>query len=110
MQHTPDKVVAGGHVELIEKPKNLWKDRSLVNIGPNLKGFPENQLATTPSIEGQCLRCTRSVRLDESYHSASGVGLPAGDFCVLDFGVNRTGFAGTSRLALRQLFYVAGGG
>ena len=109
MQHTPDKVVAGGHVESIEEPKNLWKDRSLVNIGPNLKGFPENQLATTPSIEGQCLRCTRSVRLDESYHSAMTSGCRRRTF-VLDFGVNRTGFAGTSRLALRQLFYVAGGG
>jgi alpha-L-rhamnosidase len=91
-EHRPLKTVAQGRVETIEKPKNLWKDRSLVDIGPKLKGFPESQLATIPSLEGQCLRS--AFWIDQLRAVGGPVSLRAGEFRIMDLGVNRTGFIG----------------
>ena len=60
-EQRPLKILAAGSMEPIAKPKDLWKDRSLVDISPKLKGFPEKELATIPSIEGQCLRPLRNT-------------------------------------------------
>ncbi len=93
-QHHPLKTIALGHAERIDKPMQLWKDRSLVDISPKLKGFPESELATIPSIEGQCLRCRQTARPDQSYSCDSATAFGAGEYRNLDMGVNRTGFIG----------------
>lgn len=90
----PLRILAAGHVEPMEPPKDLWKDRSLVNIGPKLKGFPEQELATIPSIEGQCLRSLRTTALAQPYAGKNAIALAAHDYRILDLGVNRTGFIG----------------
>ena len=66
-EQRPLRIIAAGRVEPIEKPKNLWKDRSLTDIGPKLKGFPERELSTIPSIEGQCFRSVRTAALGQPY-------------------------------------------
>ncbi len=51
----PVRHVSQGRTERRETVPNLWKDRSLVNVGPKLKGFPESELAVVPSSELQHL-------------------------------------------------------
>ncbi len=93
-RHSATKIVASGKVEPIEKPKDLWKDRSLTGIGPTLKGFPENELTTIPSIEAQCFRSVSTATTPESYAPANAIKLNAREYRILDLGVNRTGFLG----------------
>ena len=52
----PRQHVAAGHVTKRDKVEQPWKDRSLVNIGPQFKGYPEDQLETIPSLEIQTLQ------------------------------------------------------
>ena len=93
-QHRPTKIVASGKVEPIEKPKDLWKDRSLTGIGPTLKGFPENELTTIPSIEAQCYRSVGTASAEQPYAPTAAIKLAAREYRILDLGVNRTGFLG----------------
>jgi alpha-L-rhamnosidase len=93
-EQRPLRIIAAGRVEPIKKPKDLWKDRSLANIGPKLKGFPERELATIPSIEAQCWRSVRMAALAQPYSGAAPVALAAHQYRILDLGVNRTGFIG----------------
>jgi len=93
-QHPPVKIVGAGRVEPMEKPQDLWKDRALTGIGPTLRGFPENELATIPSIEAQCLRSVRTASPNEPYSATKAMSLAAREYRNLDLGVNRTGFVG----------------
>lgn len=93
-RHSPVAVVATGRVEPIERPQDLWKDRALTGIGPQLKGFPESELATIPSIEAQCLRSVPVDSTAKPYAGSSAVSLAAGEYRNLDLGINRTGFVG----------------
>ena len=89
--------VAGGRIERIE-PSELARDWTLTCIGPDLKGFTEDQLEIIPSLELQKLRCTP----DEIAAPLRG-----GRFKISDLGSNLTGFirlkfscATDSRLAI----------
>jgi alpha-L-rhamnosidase len=93
-QHWPIKVIAQGRVEPIEKPQNLWKDRSLTDISLKLKGFPENELTVIPSLEAQRFRSIRTAALDVPYVAANGIPLASREYRNFDLGVNRTGFLG----------------
>lgn len=87
--------VASGVVQHRPWSEGLWKDRSLVAIGPKLKGFPESELELVVSTEMQ------------QYASQLGnapAPAPPGPvaptllgrhgFQIVDFGANRTGFLG----------------
>lgn len=91
--YPPVKTVAAGKVSPIEKPASLWKDRGLTDPGPKLKGYPENELATIPSIEAQHFQSAQTAALDRPY-SAEAMALAAREYQILDLGVNRTGFLG----------------
>lgn len=86
-------VVGGGLLERVAATGNLWKDRSLTGIGPRLKGYRESDLEVIPSIEMQ-----KYV----SHPASIGVGgsatptLSAGEYRILDFGLNDTGFIGAT--------------
>jgi alpha-L-rhamnosidase len=90
----PKSSPVAGHVESIATPKNLWKDRSLTNIGPKLKGFPEKELATIPSIEAQCFRSIPTSTTEKPYDAATPISLAAKEYKIVDFGADRTGFLG----------------
>jgi alpha-L-rhamnosidase len=86
--------VAAGKIEQGIELDRLWKDRSLVNIGPKLKGYREEELAVIPSIELQRIR-TRSIDLlDKAYASESSFPLKTDSFRIIDLGTNLTGFIG----------------
>lgn len=89
----PVALVARGRLERGEPPKKAWKDRSLVGVGPELKGYPEAELLAVPTTEYQAMRRA------ELAPAGAGVGrsaeaLAAGGFATWDFGVNLTGFIG----------------
>jgi len=74
--------------------QRLWKDRSLVNIGPQLKGYPENELEVIPSIDLQKIQSASVRKLDEPYQPDKAVELGGNAFALLDLGTNLTGFIG----------------
>ncbi|HOH51434.1 MAG TPA: hypothetical protein PLI98_11910 [Candidatus Hydrogenedentes bacterium] len=86
--HPAEKVCAWG-VMGPHEPKNYWKDRSLVNIGPELKGYPENELETVPSMDLQRLKTEKLEPKDEA---GAVIRLDAGSFAIADLGVNLSGF------------------
>ena len=81
-----------GEVEKGELPDPVWKDRSLTQIGPQLGGFPEAELATIPSIELQAVRNVSS----RPATAATPFTLKTNSFRMLDLGTNLTGFIGAT--------------
>ena len=82
---------ATGKVTRREKLEKPWRDRSLVNIGPELKGYKLDELEIVLSDEIQRLDTTfdasaAPLAVDSVYH--------AGDAQVVDFGANYCGFFG----------------
>ena len=80
-----------GKVTRREKLENPWRDRSLVNIGPKLKGYKLDELEIVLSDEIQRLDTTfdasaKPLAVDSVYK--------AGDAQVVDFGANYCGFFG----------------
>jgi alpha-L-rhamnosidase len=91
----PIKIVSAGQMsELKEAPDKPWKDRSLVNIGPKLKGYPENELTVIPTLEIQRLTTGPPEGLDQTYDPTVPLNLAAGDYQILDLGTNLTGMLG----------------
>jgi alpha-L-rhamnosidase len=82
--------VAAGTVAKGEMPKKPWKDRSLVNIGPKLGGYPEKELEQVPTLELQ------AVKNVASGPAKSEMLLKQNDFHTVDFGVNLSGFLGAT--------------
>ena len=80
-----------GKVTRREKLEKPWRDRSLVNIGPKLKGYKLDELEIVLSDEIQRLDTTldadaKPLAVDAVYN--------AGDAQVVDFGANYCGFFG----------------
>lgn len=81
-----------------EKLENPWRDRSLVNIGPELKGYKMDELEILLSDDIQRLQTTfvddEPLQLGKKY--------AAGDAQVVDFGANYCGFFGFSIAASEE--------
>ena len=86
--------VASGTIEQGVKVDRFWKDRSLVNIGPKLKGYKESELDVIPSIELQKVRTSSINPVDKDYSSESSFELKTDTFRIIDLGTNLTGFVG----------------
>ena len=75
------------HIENFENP---WRDRSLVNIGPELKGYKMEELSLVLSDDIQQLLTTfvddEPLKEGATYHAA--------DAQIFDFGANLCGFFG----------------
>lgn len=95
----PTSVVAAGRVERREKVEKVWKDRSLVAVGPKLKGYPEKELEVVPSIEMQHWATVGAASRDEPWVTTR---LAEHAFAIADFGANLTGFVG-AKLACEKL-------
>ena len=80
-----------GKVTKLEKLEHPWRDRSLVNISPQLKGYKIDELELILSDEVQALQTT----FDENAEPL-GIGSTynAGDCQIVDFGANYCGFFG----------------
>jgi alpha-L-rhamnosidase len=90
----PWQILSRGELTTGVKPQNLWKDRSLTAIGPQLGGFPEQELTTIPSLELQTLASGPGQKSQKPYRLAEPIALPRNTYQILDFGTNLTGFLG----------------
>lgn len=88
----PVRQVADGRIEHLDSAQ-LWENRSLKKIGPQIKGFPEDQLEV--HISDEVCRLQSHLRTGISRISRDGVLLIDKDTCrIMDFGLNLTGFPG----------------
>lgn len=94
-QARPRKIVGAGTVEKRATVETLWKDRSLVNVGPKLKGYPEKDLELVVSTEMQQYASRPTAGFKESAPAAP-IALRGGAYRIVDFGENLTGFLGLS--------------
>lgn len=94
LKRQPATVVSRGTFEQGVKVEKLWKDRSLVNIGPQLKGYRENELEVIPSIVMQRIRSGKKKSLEKAYRPDQYINVDVNEFCILDLGKNLTGFVG----------------
>ena len=92
----PQRVVSRGRIEARVEPGQLWKDRSLTGIGPELKGFPENELELVVSTELQQIRSREFENVDSEYVPDTGLAVESATFTILDMGTNLTGFLGAT--------------
>lgn len=72
--------------------KNRFRDRSLVNIGPSLKGFPEKELELAVSDLLCATETTNVSPIATPLGKPLAIPLTTGTFHVLDLGVNLSGF------------------
>jgi alpha-L-rhamnosidase len=83
-----------GVMKKLDKVPRLWKDRSLTNVGPELKGYPEDQLAVVPTIEAQHLRTVPRSDAWRPYADGTSLELAERSYHIVDLGTNLTGFLG----------------
>lgn len=88
----PARVTARGRVARGAMPEVPYRDWTLTELGPTLKGYPEEALEVTTSLDGQAIRTVALEDVDAPF--AVPFDLAAGTFTRLDFGANRTGFVG----------------
>jgi len=94
LKRQPIQIVSSGTLQRDVPAAKLWKDRSLVNIGPQLKGYPEGELNVVPSIELQKIQSAATKKVDTLYRPDTAIELGENTFAVLDLGTNLTGFIG----------------
>ena len=76
--------------------KEPWKDRSLTQISPQLKGYKESELETIPSIELQHVANDQVQPVNQTLPADAKLTLGSNSFHILDFGTNLTGFVGAT--------------
>jgi alpha-L-rhamnosidase len=76
--------------------KKVHADRTIKNIGPKLAGYPEAELATLPYYEVQRLETVTKERTDLPLDAQSRLALADGQFRIVDFGLNNSGFPGAT--------------
>lgn len=89
----PQKYLQSGTCTRKETLENPWRDRSLVNIGPQLKGYKMEELDLILSDEIQRLETKLHPNAAAKTPEANSV-FSAGDVQMVDFGVNLCGFFG----------------
>jgi len=94
LERQPIRIVSQGKLQHDVPVERLWKDRSLVNIGPQLKGFPEAELEVVPSIELQKTRSASMEKINKPYQPDKAIELDENTFSIVDLGTNLTGFVG----------------
>ena len=90
----PTLHLARGALSRNERVDKLWKDRSLTDIGPKLKGYPEAELATIPSIELQHVETTYGNTEATPYDPNIPLPIETDTCSLFDLGINRSGFIG----------------
>ena len=98
----PIELVSQGTLKRGVSVTRLWKDRSLVNIGPKLKGYQEDELDVTLSSELQTIQTASRQPLKRPYRPDRGIELLQDRSAILDLGTNLTGFIGASVQCARR--------
>lgn len=93
-QRRPQSIAGAGTVERRAAVDKLWKDRSLVNVGPKLKGYPEKDLELVVSTDMQHYASRPTDGFKQTAPSTGPIELRTGTYQILDFGENLTGFLG----------------
>ena len=93
-QRQPEQRILQGNVTVSRKIAKLWKPRFLTDIGPELLGFTEQQLAEVPAYELQRVANRNTTKLKEPYSWTSPFPVSARSFHIFDFGTDLTGFIG----------------
>ena len=94
LNRQPSAIVSRGTLQRNIPVTRLWKDRSLVNIGPKLKGYTESELEVVPSTELQRIQSASREKLDQPYRPDRAMELGENAFAIVDLGTNLTGFLG----------------
>ncbi|MEN6455225.1 MAG: hypothetical protein ABFD10_13280, partial [Prolixibacteraceae bacterium] len=89
----PVSVFAGGAIGL-RKPDKYKKDRSLVNISDQLKGYKESELEVLPSLTVQEFTNKSRDTLAKAF-TGEPFTLTENQFCTLNMGINLSGFIGS---------------
>jgi alpha-L-rhamnosidase len=89
----PVAVYAKGTVKKLI-PANYHKDRSLTQIGPALKGFPEAELDVALSQRIQELATDTREIINKPPSALNLLPLKANEFYIYDFGTDYSGFIG----------------
>ncbi|MCU0960415.1 MAG: DUF1080 domain-containing protein [Pirellulaceae bacterium] len=92
----PQTQVAHGRLICRDAVGELWKDRALVHISPQFKGYREDQLESIPSLEIQQFASQPAAEGTRAYEPQMPMELAAGDYRILDLGTNLTGFLGST--------------
>jgi alpha-L-rhamnosidase len=103
----PVSVYARGTVKRIQ-PEKYHKDRSLTQIGPQLKGFTEAELEVVPPSQEILEIVTDSKEIINKPLASQGtISLKANEFGIYDFGVDFSGFIGAKLNCLKpaRLFF-----
>lgn len=97
----PAWIVSQGTLQRDVPVAHLWKDRSLVNIGEQLKGYPESELEVIPSTELQKIGSTPAAGSEKLYQPREALALAENTFAIADLGTNLTGFLGAEVACVR---------
>lgn len=92
----PIQLVSQGRLQQGVPVDRFWKDRSLVNIGPKLKGYREDELEVVPSMELQTIETVSRRPAQRPYRPDRALELSQDRFAILDLGTNLTGFIGAT--------------
>ncbi len=98
----PVKVVGEGTLKRGVKVEQPWRDRSLTEISARLGGYPEQELASVPSLELQTVGVASNLAVEIGYMSKPGLELKTDEFRIVDLGCNLTGFIGQRVLCERK--------
>jgi alpha-L-rhamnosidase len=89
----PVSIFASGAIGL-QKPNKYKKDRSLVNISDQLRGYKESELEVLPSLTVQEFTNKSRDTLARTF-TGEPFKLSENRFCTLDMGINLSGFIGS---------------
>lgn len=87
-------LIGSGELVTGVKSPQLWKDRSLTQIGPALAGYPEQDLEVIPSLELQAVATVTNRVVKRALDPRETLALQPRGFHIVDYGANLTGFIG----------------
>ncbi|AQT69557.1 Bacterial alpha-L-rhamnosidase [Anaerohalosphaera lusitana] len=89
----PVQTYSAGKILQNNEVEHPWRNRSLVNIGPKLKGYKLENLDLVLSDEVQQIKTESKDILQDDYSAVPDY-LTKSDYRIYDFGTNLTGFIG----------------
>ncbi|MFH1965862.1 MAG: hypothetical protein ABIJ42_10035 [Acidobacteriota bacterium] len=90
----PLQLAATGRFEKRKSIHPINRDRALTDIGPELKGFPEEELELCPMVSLQNFNSVPGEGTPSVWSRDSSASLEESEWKMVDFGRNVTGFVG----------------
>lgn len=92
----PNSSVSSGKVKREGKKEKYWKARFVNQIHDQFKGFKEDDLTLYPLEDIQDMKTLSKIDKVKAYDKSNPVKLQNGDFKILRFDYNATGFIGAT--------------